>query len=299
VSITDSNLKKGILFSLSTTLVGSLAAATSKYLSTDINPALIVFIQYGLCTLTLLPWLLQTGLKGIKTQHPWYHLIRGTAGWLCFYTYYLAVAKIPLVDASLLRNTAPIFVPFFMLIIFKTPVGLSKMVAIAIGFIGVVLILKPDGSSFSLWHGVGLLSGVTLALSMIYTRELTISEPSNRILFYYFLISFLLSTPLAVIEFKPIPPHLWPGLLFVGLSIFITMTLYNRAYTHASANSLAPFSYSGVIFSGILGWLFWNHTPDARSIIGIALVILGGIISLLFRQRSQHPNPIQTRDNNR
>lgn len=284
----QSNLKKAIIFSILTAFVGSLAAATSKYLSNHIHAGVIVFVQYSICLLTLTPWIISVGIHGLKTQHPWQHAIRGISGWLCFYTYYLAIGKIPLVDASLLRNTAPIFVPFLVFILFQTKITWLKGLGIGIGFLGVLFILQPQGTEFSIWHGIGLLSGLTLALSMIFTRELSLSEPSNRILFYYFAISMLLSLPLAIREYTPFPLSYWPGLLFVGISIFITMTLYNRAYTHASANALAPFSYFGVIFAGLLGWLFWDHTPDSKSLIGISLVIAGGIISLLF-----HSNPFQ------
>ncbi|MGC1509204.1 DMT family transporter [Ketobacter sp.] len=275
------NIKVAATYAILTSVFATAVAAITKYLSTSISVGMIVFIQYLICLFTLLPWLARVGVEGIKSDHLSQHLIRGVAGWLCFYTYYLAISHIPLVDASLLRNTAPICVPFFMLILFKTGMAWYKGAGIALGFIGILLILKPDGNSISLWHGVGFVSGISLSLSMIYTRELSTTEPSNRILFYYFAISIVLSLPIAISEWGPVPVQLWPGLLTVGLSIFITMKLYNLAYTHAPANTIAPLSYFGVVFAGLLGWLIWDHKPDAQSLIGIALVIGGGIASLL------------------
>ncbi len=247
------------------------------------DATVVVCIQYLICLITLGPWIASVGLKGVATTVPRHHLIRGFAGWACFYTYYLAIGNIPLVEASLLRNTAPICVPFFAFMVFGNRIGLWGVIGIALGFAGVIFILKPEGAAISLWHGVGFLSGVTLALSMIYTRELAQTEPSNRILFYYFLISLVLSTPLAIINFDPIPLKAWPALLFVGFSIFITMKLYNHAYAHAPANSIAPLTYFGVVFAGIYGWLFWDQIPDIKSLVGMVLVISGGVLAILAK----------------
>lgn len=280
------NLNHAVAFALLTSLVASIAAATTKYLTVYLNVGLIVFIQYSICLITLLPWVLKTGKPALATKHPYLHLIRGLAGWFCFYTYYLAIREIPLVDASLLRNTAPICVPFFMFLFFRVKLEAVRAAGIAIGFAGVMMILQPKGENLSTWHAVGFLSGLTLALSMIFTRELTAYEPSNRILFYYFFISSLCSLPLAIMDYTPIPMHTVPALIFVGLSIFLTMKLYNLAYSNGPANLLAPFTYFGVVFAGLFGWLFWGHAPDSKAITGIALVMVGGCVTLMLKKRA-------------
>lgn len=280
----QTNLRTATLFAILTSLVATMAAATTKYLTGYMDASLVVCTQYLICLVTLLPWVSRTGLTGLTTEFPKAHLIRGVVGWACFYTFYVAIGKIPLVDASLLRNTAPICVPFFTFFLFGNRIGVQGAIGILVGFAGVLFILKPEGQNISMWHGVGFLSGVTLAISMIYTRELAASEPSNRILFYYFLISLVLSTPLALANYTPIPLKAVPALLFVGVSIFITMKLYNHAYTHAPATAIAPLTYFGVVFAGLLGWIFWDHTPDAKSLVGMALVICGGVVAILAKQ---------------
>lgn len=287
----NQNIKIAAIYAIFTSLFATVVAAITKYLTATISVGTIVFIQYLICLFTLLPWLSVAGWKGLKSEHIGKHFIRGFAGWMCFYTYYLAISHIPLVDASLLRNTAPICVPFFMYLLFRTNMSWHKGAGIAIGFIGVLLILKPEGDNLSLWHAVGFASGITLSLSMIYTRELASTEPSNRILFYYFAISMVLSLPLALGSWTPIPLQLWPAMLMIGFSIFITMKLYNLAYTYGPANTIAPLSYFGVVFAGLLGWIIWGHKPDAQSLLGITLVVGGGIASLVTASsRFQKPS---------
>lgn len=280
--MTTNKTTMAVTLAVLTTLVGTLAAASAKYLSDSVHPHLMVCTQYLICLLTMTPWLISQGSSALKTDKFALHLLRGVSGWACFYTYYYALGKIPLVDASLLRNTAPLCVPFIVMIWLRYPITRSNWLGLGLGFLGVAIILKPSPDGLSIWHLVGFLSGVGLAMSMVTTKELSLTEPGNRILFYYFLISFLLSLPFAVYHWEPVPAGKLPFLLFVGFSIFITMKLYTRAYGLAPTSILAPFSYFGVVFAGLLGWLIWGHVPDMFTFSGIVLVVVGGAITLIY-----------------
>ncbi len=187
---------KGVLFAVVSSLVASTAGAASKMIVGVVPVTTIVFFQYGLCLLLLMPMLLRYPLNHWSTHRPGAHLLRGISGWLCFYAYYLAIKHIPLVDAALLRNTAPLFVPLLVWGWMKVAVPKSHWQPLILGFVGVVLILKPDLDGVETWHLVGLGSGVSLALSMVGTRTLSSSEPASVILFYYYLVFFLCSLPL-------------------------------------------------------------------------------------------------------
>ncbi len=278
----STNVFMGAMLALATSLVASFATAATKYVAAIVSIEQIVTAQYLICAVVMLPALLKQGVKTLKTAHPWLHLVRGTAGWLCFYTYYLALDKIPLVDASLLRNTAPICVPVLLFFWKGFRMPFQSWLPVFIGFFGVLLVLKPGISGLSMWHLIGFGSAVTLAGSIVTTRALTLTEPTSRILFYYFSLSALCSLPLAISNWCPIPLHAIPFLLGIGLSILLVMLLYTSAYRYASAYIIAPISYTGVLFTGILGWLIWNQTPDAFAISGALFIISGGIGSVLL-----------------
>ncbi|MCG8317261.1 MAG: DMT family transporter [Pseudomonadales bacterium] len=271
-----------VFLAILTTLVGTLAAASAKHLSDSVHPHVMVCTQYIICMFTLSPWILKSGFQSLKTDRVGLHLFRGVSGWACFYTYYYALGKIPLVDASLLRNTAPLIVPFIVMLWLRQRISAGNWLGIIIGFLGIAIILRPGSEGLSLWHLIGFLSGVGLAVSMVTTKELSATESGNLILFYYFAISVLLSLPFAIAHWQPIELTDIPFLLFVGFSIFITMKIYTYAYGLAPTSMLAPFSYFGVIFAGIMGWIFWDHLPDLYSLVGIAMVVMGGITTLLL-----------------
>lgn len=281
------HLLLGASLAVATAITVSLATAATKYTAAFVAIEQIVFIQYLFCTLIMAPFLLRRGIESFKTSHPWLHLVRGGAGWLCFYTYYLALDKIPLVDASLLRNTAPICVPVIFFLWKGVRLPLLRWLPVFLGFIGIAAVLKPQGSLISFWHFVGLLSGVTLAGSIVTTRTLALTEPTSRIMFYYFALSALCSLPLAISNWQPIPLFTIPFMAGIGLSIWLTMWCYTRAYSYAKATVISPVSYSGVLFTGLLGWIFWDQVPATSALFGALLIISGGIWSVFLGRESK------------
>ncbi|GAA4648174.1 DMT family transporter [Kistimonas scapharcae] len=275
----------GVLFGLATAVVGSLAGAATKHLASSVSVAQIVCFQYLLSCLVCMPWIARHGLNGLKTQRIGQHLIRGLAGWGCFYTYYLALAHTPLVDAVLLRNAAPLWVPLVVLCWSRIMVPRSHWLPMGIGFIGIILVLQPGNDSIGSWHLIGALSGLTLAISMVGTRRLSETEPTQRILFYYFFISFLTSVPLAAHSWQPIAIGDWPLMFFVGFSIYLLMFFYTKAYSYAPASLVSPLTYFSVVFAGLLGWLIWGDQPGLLSLAGMSLVIIGGLLTVLLGKK--------------
>ncbi|SIS56569.1 DMT family transporter [Neptunomonas antarctica] len=287
ISSPTQNIGLGAFYALATALIMSVAAALIKYTAMLVSIEIIVAAQYVICAVFMLPWLLRKGIQGVKTEKLSLHIIRALCGWACFYTYYLAIAHIPLVDAALLRNAAPLCVPFLILLVYRIHIAWIRWIPIAIGFIGIGLILKPDGNALSVWHLIGFGSAITLAGSILSTRMLTRSEPTNRVLFYYFGLSAIASTPLAILNWQPIPVAALLPMLLIGLSIWLTMWLYTQAYLYAKASVISPISYCGVVFTGFWGWYFWDHIPDWLSLAGVILVVSGGMGSLLLGSQAE------------
>lgn len=283
------NLWKGVLYAILTALLTSIAIATARSVLTSTSVHTVICAQYIVCLLTLLPWFGRHGLEALQTNNLKLHIFRGIAGWLGFYTYYLPLPHIPLVDAVLLRNTAPIVVPIISLIWFKERISLFTWAAIMLGFIGVAEVLKPENSAVSTlaisqWHFIGFLSGLFLAISMVSTRKLTRSEPANRIIFYYFLISLICSLPFAAVGWHSISLDVFFKLIFIGITTFYVMKFYTLAYANGPPEVISPLSYFALVFSGIIGWLVWAHVPPNSFYIGAALILAANIIGLFFRK---------------
>jgi drug/metabolite transporter (DMT)-like permease len=280
----------GVFFGLATPLVASTATAAAKLLSEGLSPWFIVWVQYGVCSLVMLPWLLRRGVSALISRHTPLLMVRSLAGWLGFTTYFLALPHIPLVDATLLRAAAPLWVPLIVWLWERESIPRGRWIGLLGGFSGILLVLQPTLDGVSAGHLLGVVAGLSLATSMATTRRLSASEPAARVLFFYFTISFLASTPMGLIHAEPPTPDQIPGLLYVGLSIFLTMVLYTRAYTHAPTTVVAPLSYIAVPLSGLLDWWFWDTLPDPLALLGALVVIASGILAITLSAgtRSEH-----------
>lgn len=269
----------GVGLSLLTVFLSATVAAVGKHLSgMQVPVSAMIVAQYSISFVFTLPSVARGGVASLRSERLPMHLLRGLSGVACFYFYFFALSKISLLEATLLRNSAPLMVPLLIFLALREPVSRRSLPPLLLGFAGVVLVLRPGFAELSIWHLVALGSGLGLAISMITTRMLASTEPANRILFYYFAVSLMVSVPFFLWQGGDVHLSAYPWLLYMGGVIYLCFLLYTWAYRYASASVLAPTSYFAVVFGGLLDWLIWGLLPDTLTLIGIALVILGGVM---------------------
>ncbi|HEY5260238.1 MAG TPA: EamA family transporter, partial [Rhabdochlamydiaceae bacterium] len=258
----DPHIIKGALFALCGYLSMALLSACSKGLPSFSLMQILFFQNCISCILTLPKVTMGGGFKFLKTSHPYLHLTRDAAGLACFFSFFYAIKEIPLVNAVLFVNAAPLWLPFVIYFWLRKRVFFHIWLGIFLGLIGIILIIKPLSTPINLGVILGLASGMLFAITMVAQRTLSKTEPASRILFYYFFFGLIITTPFAVAEWQPFT--LIQLLLFLGVGVFmyLSQAFMITAFTYAKASALSPLAYSAVIFSGILGWLIWGHIPD-------------------------------------
>lgn len=280
-------LRQAIFFSILMVMLGSTAAAATKYVSAHVNTEAIVTFQYFVCTLLCLPRIVRCGIRTLHTQRLGLHLMRGLAGVTSFYLFYAAIERIPLMDAMMLRQSAPLTVPLVMWIWSREKIPKSAWLPLSIGFAGIAVILRPSPLGLSWWHLGGFLSALGLGISMVGTRKLASTEPTTRILFYYCALSLACVAPFSLHDFHGIAILDWIALCYIGIAIYLVLVLYTWAYGMAPTAAIAPINYFSVVLAGLWGWLFWNQVPDGWSLLGSALVVAGGLLTIyLARDQS-------------
>lgn len=249
-----------------------------KLISADVSNELIVFFRNLFGLLALLPILYRNGKLDLKTRKFHLHLLRGIFGLAAMYCYFYSIAHIPLSEAVLMANTVPLFAPVIAYLWLKESLSRRLVVAISIGFIGVILILHPDVNSFSWVALVALLSGFFAAVAMTTIRKMSDTEPTTRIVFYFAFISTVVSS---IMLFNV---DNWPGafqfLILILIGIFATGGQMSLTYGYAQAGvaQVGPFMYSNVVFATVLALIFWQEIPDYLSAVGILVVISAGSI---------------------
>ncbi|HMQ68324.1 MAG TPA: DMT family transporter [Ignavibacteria bacterium] len=247
----------------------------------------VIFIQYLTCLVIITFLASKNKFRDLKTTKLKYHFIRGISGILAFTFFVTAVSEIPLVNANLLNNTAPLFIPILTMIWLKNRIDNKIWWGILIGFTGIIFILDPtDGNFFEKGDMYGLCAGISLAVTFVTLGILTKTESFITILFYYSLIAFVLTLPFAIANWSNPPLLIWLYAILTGALFISYLYLLQFAYRYVPVVKLSPLNFSVVIFAGILDYLIYDHIPGISSFIGIILVIIGGVISIKIHHQN-------------
>jgi drug/metabolite transporter (DMT)-like permease len=256
--------------------VGTLAKVSGQYTSTGV----LLLSQNLICFVFMIPVALRGGRSLLRTSKIGLHLLRAATGTACWYALFVAIKLIPLANATLLTYSAPLWMPLIAWLVSRQAIAKATWIGAGIGFAGVILVLQPQAHIFSTGEIFALAGALMLAIAMMSVRWLGATEPVTRILFYYFLLSTLMSLPIAAVDWQPIPPRAWVWLIALGFAQLFSQALIVVAYRYASAEKVGPFIYSVIVFTALIDWIVWDHRPTLLMCLGMALVIGGGLIAV-------------------
>ncbi|MGQ9371395.1 DMT family transporter [Azospirillum sp. A39] len=223
---------------------------------------------------------LQGGWRTLRTEHPWGHVWRSAIGLTAMLLIFWSFALLPLADAIALNFTTPLFLTALSVPLLGEKVGVHRWSAVGVGFVGVLIILKPSGAMLELGAVVAIAAALGQSLAMIAIRQLSRTEPPNTIVFYFTVLTTLFSA--AMLPFGWVTPD-WGdlGLLVLcGLVGGCSQLFLTRAYSLAQAATIAPFNYTSLLWAALFGWLFWGELPSPSAAIGAAIVALSGLYIL-------------------
>jgi len=283
------NLRLGALYMVASALLFASMAASVRVASRELPNAPIVFFRHFIMLVFLLPWLWREGRHALDTDDFRGHLVRGLAGVSAVACYFYAVARLRLADAVLLNQSMPLFIPLVERIWLGERIPRRLWGVLALGFAGLLLILRPGTGVFEPVALVGLVSAVFASISQVGIRRLTRTEPVTRIVFYFGLVGSLVALPPAAWSWKSPSAGTWAILLLMGLFATVGQLTLTRAYLHAPTARVGPFLYAGPVFAGLLDWLIWDRLPDALFVVGAAVVILAATLALRLRGSGAAP----------
>lgn len=280
--LTENKPLKGILFCLISYFFISLIGICKKSITFDISIPIILFFQNIICFALMMPHLFKGQVGWIPKQQLGTYFIRIASGLACYASLFIIIRFIPISEALIYQYSASLWIPFIMLLWLRERMEKKLWWGIVIGFIGILFILRPDSSLLSMIAILGIACGLLQGLSMVAVRKLAITEPTVRILFYYFLVGTLIFFPWAIMRWPTISLNNFIFLVGVGLSTYLAQKFFAISLRFATPTVLAPICYTCILYSGFLGWLFWNEIPEAITLGGMALIIFGCLLTIFM-----------------
>src|SRR5262245_9869771 len=268
---------------LGASLLFAAMGLTVKIASGELPNTDVVFFRNAFGLLALLPFLGGLGARGLRTARRGEHLVRGLAGLGSMYCFFFALARLPLAEAVLLNYSLPLYMPVIEYVWLQEPMPPRVWPPLLVGFLGIALVLRPGPGVFRPAALAALASALLASIAQVGVRRLTATEPVERVVFYFALLSTAISALPAAATWRTPSGALWPVLIVMGVVATTGQLLLTRAYSQAPASRVGPFIYSSVVFAGALDWMFRGVVPDAISWCGAALVIAAGIMALRTR----------------
>ena len=280
------NILKGSLFAIAAFFCMAVFGIFTKIALKGGSAFWVSFIAYLTGTLLLLPFIFQKGFDFLKSDRYLFLTGRALFGTAASFCYTISMYYIPIVNGTLLFNTAPLFIPILATIFLKEKIGRNTWIAVLLGFIGVIIIIKPTEAIFTQsGNFIGILSGIFLAIAYLLMKLLTSTEPGIRIIFYYLGLGTLLQIP-TLFFISP-----FPNLECIFYSIFAGVLLLTAqmalviGYKFASAPQIGIYQYCSVVFVGLINWLIWGSIPSYGEMIGALFVAIAGIIVIRTRAK--------------
>ena len=240
------------------------------------------------------------GWRALKTQRPFLHILMGLCLVVANLTFFSALATIPLADCTAIFFIAPILITAISALFLNEKVGIRRWLALMVGMIGVLLIIRPGSIDFEWTILLPLMAAITYSVKNIITRKIGITETAVTMSFFLhltFIIACLImglifgdgafsgnSNPAAEFIFRAWILPTWEMffvILLAGVSSAFGGYFISQAYRYSSASIIAPFEYLTLVLAIFWGYLLWEELPDSMSFTGIFLIIGSGIFVAL------------------
>jgi drug/metabolite transporter (DMT)-like permease len=276
-----------IAYMVSAGAIFSLSSAASKWLVEFYPVGEVLFTRAFVSLILFAAFILPTaGFAVMRTRRPGAHVLRGVSQSGSQTLLLLAFSLMPLASATAINFSAPLFATLASLYFLKEPVGGARWTALAVGFLGVLIITQPGADTFQIGALFALANAILFGTVTAGVRGMTSTESSETLTMYQLIALsciFALSLPFGFV--MPTWPH---ALLIVanGATNLLGQYWWTRALHLAPTSAVVPFQYLSLIWAMLLGFAIWGDVPTAALLIGSAIVVGSGLFLLLSETRA-------------
>ena len=276
--VPQSNLR-GALLALAAFGIYATHDVVVKFLGASYTAFQIIFFS-GLLGFPIVTMMLMGDRTdgNLIPKHPWWTALRTVSAVLTGIGGFYAFSVLPLAQTYAILFAMPILITLLAIPILGEKIGLRRGIAIGVGLLGVLIVLRPGAVDLNLGHLAALSAAVTGALTSVIVRKIGHDERPILLMLYPMVANFILMGCLLPFVYVPMPVGHFGLLALMGI---VAGMLSIAAYRTAPAIIVAPMQYSQIIWAGFYGWLFFNENLDLYTVAGTAVIIASGIYIVL------------------
>ena len=268
-----SNNFRGVLWLSAGTFFLATVDVFIKTVGLKFHPIEIIFFRYATGLLVLTPVFVHMGWENLRTTKFGLHCTRMVFAFTSNFLLIISVIYMSLADATAYMFSKPLFTTLVAVILLGEVVKTHRWIATAVGFGGVLIILRPGSASTDLTSILAILSALTFAITNVLNRMLSKTEPTNRIMFYYHLFGVALFLgPTIWVWQMPIGKE-WFLLTSLGVLSTAALFCFLRAFAVGEASAVGPAENMRLVYAALFGFFLFSEIPSIWTILGATIII--------------------------
>lgn len=278
---------RGVLWAISAALFFSIMLTLIKLLGQRVHVAQILLIRQSVMFAVALPLIAGAFPSSLLTQNVGLHLVRVMFATGSMVAGFLAVIHLPLADATALGFSRTFFTTLFAIVVLSEIVDRRRWFAMIVGFVGVVIMLRPGQGGFDIYALLAISGAACAAAVSILLRILSRTDRPVTILTYQAVLVGLIAAPFAAVVWVPLSPLEWAMAIGVGLAASAGQMSNIRSFRAGEASVVAPLDYTKLIWTTLLGYVLFAALPGMHTLIGATIIVAASLYVLLREMRSK------------
>jgi len=276
-------------FMLLSTLLLAIMHALVRLLGNDLHPFIIVFFRNLFGLIAILPLLIKGGKQSLATNNPKLHLIRALVGTAAMASWFFALTRVPIANATALSFSTAIFATVCAWFFLNETVRLRRGIAIGVGFAGVFVAMQPDATGFNNYSLLVLLSAITWGASVSIVKLLTRTESVTCIVGWMAILLTIITFIPAILVWQTPELTQMALLMVIGALATAGHLLMTRALQLADTALVMSVDFSRLIWTSILGVWWFGETLTGYTFIGAAIIFGAGLYIVFRESRMSRP----------
>jgi drug/metabolite transporter (DMT)-like permease len=287
------NVGRGILLAVAAILVFSTQDATSKFLvQSDVSPYQMTMMRFwAFAAFSLLLAWRKGGLRdAFRSKHPVLQVARGGLLVVDIWMYVLALSTVPLAAVQSITLVYPLLVTLFAIPVLGEKVGVFRIVAVAVGFCGALIIVRPGGVPLDWGVVFAVGSGSAYALYIVLTRKVSATDSTTTSMVYTGVVGLVISSAVGAFHWEMLDLTSFLLIGYIMLTGVVAHGMMIVALSMAPASVLQPFNYTSLPWSILLSIAIFHEAIDAISLLGAAIIVGAGLV-VMARERLKKVPP--------